>query len=136
MGVFEVGTLIVQALFMLMLLAIVPIGWSVWADPSRNAASFLRHAQGAQQRGDHRAALRLAFRAMTFPTRGRYTARQASTTAEALGVLASLLATSQRTLPEPAQRLHDSLHSGQRDVGTLALEAEKSLEDLPDIDPL
>jgi hypothetical protein len=77
MGVFEALTFLVQAAFMLGLMAIVPIGWFAWSDPSRASPELLDGARVALSRGDRAAACRLAIRAMSWPRAGRYSARQA-----------------------------------------------------------
>jgi len=90
MGLVEAIVILLNVAFAVGLLVIVPIGWAAWADPSRGADERIAGAREALAHGQHEQARRLLVAALTLKASGRYNARQARTTREALGLLVTL----------------------------------------------
>lgn len=112
MGFVEAVVILLNILFAVGLVVIVPIGWAAWADPSRGADERIAGAREALEHGQSEQAGRLLEQALSLKANGRYNARQARTTRDALALLATLR-------PDGADALlaiHDALPEGGGEV--------------------
>ncbi len=127
----ELLTIALNALGLLFLLLLAPIGMWWLNDPSRDAASWLDDARTLMARGDDAAAQARCRKAMTFRTSGRYSERQARTTAEAIALLTQASAANGEATPAALLALAARLDAGERALGELARQAQRAARGEP-----
>lgn len=123
----EIVAILLQVLFLVLLALLAPIGMWWLSDPSRDARGWIADAEFALRRDEPETAWKLARQAMSWPRGGRYSDRQAETTADALRVAGRALEMQGLALPEDAAALQARLTQGQRQVGSLADRAREAV---------
>lgn len=95
-------------------------------DPSRDAPAWIADARVASKRGAPGTALALIKQAVSLPSSGRYNARQASTTADALDLLRELCQAQRASVPDAVSALRSQLgaEATQVDAGVVASAGE------------
>lgn len=119
----EVAAILLQALFLLFLLILVPIG--IWwrSDTSRDADAWLDDAEASLKRNNPAVALGTALQAISRPRNGSFSARQARTTCRAMQVGQRAIAALGFDVPPALPDLEHKLSGGPASVGTLADDA-------------